>query len=185
MIHVTRSRLAEIVLFGRDQQLLTPLAVNAGNEIMVTSSGGDEISVSKFSVQDGDQKRIVSTRVDDVIRADRRIGRHLSRRGPGPAGGQDRRRAGLPVRGRCLARGRPDLRSRRRRRAGRRAERRRRRKGRRPKPLRPVRRPIYSPQRGMHQHSDGDIARRNRRKPPTTTIPTRKPTPRRASLLEC
>jgi len=69
MIHVTRSRLPEIVVFGREPRLLTPLVLNAGNEIMVTSSGGDEISVSKYSVQDGDQKRIVSTRVDDVIRA--------------------------------------------------------------------------------------------------------------------
>ena len=69
MIHVTRSRLPEIVVFGPGQQLLTPLALNAGNEIMVTSSGGNEITVSKFSVQDGDQKRTVSTRVDDVIRA--------------------------------------------------------------------------------------------------------------------
>ena len=69
MIHVTRSRLAEIVVFGRDPRLLTPLAVNAGNDIMVTSKGGDQIFVSKYSVQDGDQKRTVSTRVDDVIRA--------------------------------------------------------------------------------------------------------------------
>ena len=69
MIHVTRSRLPEIVVFGPGQQFLTPLALNAGNEIMVTSSGGNEIAVSKFSVQDGDQKRTVSTRVDDVIRA--------------------------------------------------------------------------------------------------------------------
>ncbi len=69
MIHVTRNRLAEIVVFGQGQKLETPLALNAGNEIMVTSSGGDEISVSKFSVAEGDQKRIVSTRVDDVVRA--------------------------------------------------------------------------------------------------------------------
>ena len=69
MIHVTRSRLPEIVVFGPGQQLLTPLALGAGNEIMVTSSGGNEITVSKFSVQDGDQKRTVSTRADDVIRA--------------------------------------------------------------------------------------------------------------------
>ena len=45
------------------------MAVNAGNEIMVTSQGGDQITVSKFSVADGDQKRTVSTRVDEVIRA--------------------------------------------------------------------------------------------------------------------
>ena len=69
MIHVTRNRLPEIVVFGPKQQLKTPIAVSAGNEIMVTSHGGGEITVSKFSVRDGDQKRIVSTRVDDVIRA--------------------------------------------------------------------------------------------------------------------
>ena len=69
MIHVTRNRLTEVILFGPEQKLSPPMALNAGNEIMVTSAGGDEISVSKFSVADGDQKRIVSTRVDDVIRA--------------------------------------------------------------------------------------------------------------------
>lgn len=69
MIHVTRSRLPEIVVFGLDQRLLTPLTLNAGNAIMVTSAGGNEISVSKYSVKEGDQKRLVSTRVDEVIRA--------------------------------------------------------------------------------------------------------------------
>ena len=69
MVHVTRSRRAEVVLFGREQRFSTPLAVNAGNQIMVTSTGDDEIAVSKFSVHDADQKRVVSTKVDDVIRA--------------------------------------------------------------------------------------------------------------------
>jgi hypothetical protein len=69
MIHVTRSRLAEIVVFGRDQHFLTPLVVNAGNDILITSRGSDQVFVSKYSVRDGDQKRTVSTRVDDVIRA--------------------------------------------------------------------------------------------------------------------
>lgn len=69
MIHVTRNRIAEVVLFGTGQQFLTPLAVNAGNEIMVTSQGGDKITVSKYSVRQGDEKRTVSTRVDDVLRA--------------------------------------------------------------------------------------------------------------------
>jgi hypothetical protein len=69
MIHLTRSRLPEIVIFGPGQRFVTPLALSAGNEIMVRSAGGDEITVSKFSVQEGDQKRTVSTRVDDVIRA--------------------------------------------------------------------------------------------------------------------
>ena len=69
MIHVTRSRRAEVVLFGRQQAFSTPLSINAGNQIMITSSTAGEISVSKFSVHDADQKRVVSNRVDDVIRA--------------------------------------------------------------------------------------------------------------------
>jgi flagellar basal body P-ring protein FlgI len=68
MVHVTRNRRAEIVLFGQQQRLLTPLAVNAG-PIMVTSTGPEEISVSKFTTGEPDQKRAVSTKVDDVIRA--------------------------------------------------------------------------------------------------------------------
>ena len=69
MIHVTRNRRAEVVLFGMNQRLLTPLAVNAGNRIMVTSNKEGEIAVSKFAPHEADQKRIVSSRVDDVIRA--------------------------------------------------------------------------------------------------------------------
>ena len=40
MIHVTRNRRAEVVLFGLNQRFLTPLALNAGNQIMVTSNAG-------------------------------------------------------------------------------------------------------------------------------------------------
>ncbi len=69
MIHVTRNRRAEVVLFGQEQRFLTPIAVNAGNQIMVTSGNGKEISVSKFTPHQADQKRVVSTRIDDVIRA--------------------------------------------------------------------------------------------------------------------
>jgi flagellar basal body P-ring protein FlgI len=69
MIHVTRNRLAEIVVFGTNQQFLTPLALNAGNEILVTSQGGDQITISKYSTSQGDEKRTVSTKVDEVIRA--------------------------------------------------------------------------------------------------------------------
>ncbi len=69
MIHVTRSKRPEIVLFGADQELSTPLAVEAGNQIMVTGNKPGEITVSRFTVHQPDQKRIVSTRVDDVVRA--------------------------------------------------------------------------------------------------------------------
>jgi hypothetical protein len=69
LIHVTHNRRPEIVLFGRHQKFLAPLAVNAGNQIMVTSCGLDEVAVSKFSARGADQKRVVSTHVDDVVRA--------------------------------------------------------------------------------------------------------------------
>jgi flagellar basal body P-ring protein FlgI len=70
LVHVTRNRRAEVVLFGREQRFLTPLAsINAGPRIMVTSSGPDTLSVSRFAPNEPDQKRIVSTRLDDVIRA--------------------------------------------------------------------------------------------------------------------
>jgi flagellar basal body P-ring protein FlgI len=70
LVHVTRNRRAEVVLFGRDQRFLTPLAsINAGPRIMVTSTGPDQLSVSRFAPNEPDQKRIVSTRMDDVIRA--------------------------------------------------------------------------------------------------------------------
>ena len=69
MIHVTRSRRSEIVLFGRGQCFSTPLAVEAGNRIMVTGRRSGEIEVSKFVANEPDQKRLVSPAVDEVIRA--------------------------------------------------------------------------------------------------------------------
>ena len=69
LIHVTRSHRPEIVLFGADQRFQGTLAVEAGNQIMVTSSKAGEVAVAKFSVNQPDQKRIVSDKVDEVIRA--------------------------------------------------------------------------------------------------------------------
>jgi len=69
MIHVTRSRRAEIVLFGRQQRFLTPVALEAGNRILVTGMKADELVVSKFAPNEPDQKRTVPNDVDAVIRA--------------------------------------------------------------------------------------------------------------------
>lgn len=69
MIHVTRSFRPEIVIFGHEQQFATPLVLEAGKQIMVKSLDGERVSVSRFAVDEPDQKRVVSTRVDDVIRA--------------------------------------------------------------------------------------------------------------------
>jgi flagellar basal body P-ring protein FlgI len=74
MIHVTHNRLPEIVLFGKQQNFLTPISVNAGNQIMVNSVNPQEITVSKFAVKEADQKRVVSAKVDEVIRAVAELG---------------------------------------------------------------------------------------------------------------
>lgn len=68
MIHVTRSYRPEVVLFGHQQRLETPFVVEAGKAILVKGVG-DKVTVSKFAVGQPDQKRLVSTKVDEVIRA--------------------------------------------------------------------------------------------------------------------
>jgi len=69
MIHVTRSFRPEVVLFGADQRLEAPFALDAGNRIMVNShSTGDDVVISRFAPGQPDQKRVVSNRVDEIIR---------------------------------------------------------------------------------------------------------------------
>lgn len=69
MVHVTRRRKAEIVLFGRDQELRTPVVLRAGKDIIVRSTtGSDRIVVSRFEIGKPDQRREVSRRLEDVIR---------------------------------------------------------------------------------------------------------------------
>jgi hypothetical protein len=74
MIHVTRSRLQEVVLFGKDQTFKTPMKLQAGNQIIVKGEESGEVTVSKFSVKEADQKRFVSNKVDEVIRAIAELG---------------------------------------------------------------------------------------------------------------
>ena len=69
MIHVTRSRRPEVVLFGQDQKFMAPFSIEAGPNIMVNSVGEEQIAISRFNVGMPDQKRIVSTQVGEVIRA--------------------------------------------------------------------------------------------------------------------
>ena len=69
MIHVTRSRLAEVVVFGSHQQFRLPIAVSAGNHIAIRDQENGQICVTKYVVGELDQKRVVSPRVDDVIHA--------------------------------------------------------------------------------------------------------------------
>ena len=69
MIHVTANFRPELVLYGHDLTLQTPLLLEAGKRIMITAPAGGPVTVSRFAVGEPDQKRQVAPRVDDVIRA--------------------------------------------------------------------------------------------------------------------
>lgn len=69
MVHLTRHKKSEIVVFGADQRLKTPLALRAGRGILVTAGPRSEtISVTRFEVGRREKRKIISTRVADVIR---------------------------------------------------------------------------------------------------------------------
>lgn len=69
-IHLTHQQKAEVVLFGAEQELKTPIAIRAGNDILITARGGDStVSVSKHRLGEPNQREVVSTKLADVIRA--------------------------------------------------------------------------------------------------------------------
>lgn len=74
LIHITKDTRAEIVLFGSNIKFNTPLLLDVGKNIMLKSDGGDVIEVSKFSVNEPDQKRTISSDVADVIRTVSELG---------------------------------------------------------------------------------------------------------------
>ena len=69
MVHVTRSFRPEVVLFGADLRIRTPIILDAGKYIRVHGSGPEEVTVMKILPGQPEEKRQVSGRVDDLIRA--------------------------------------------------------------------------------------------------------------------
>ncbi|MBS0261854.1 MAG: flagellar basal body P-ring protein FlgI [Planctomycetes bacterium] len=70
MVHLTRFRVPQVVLFGRDQSLKTPLNLSAGRHIMITApSNSDTVTISRFHADRPDEKVTTSTNLADVIRA--------------------------------------------------------------------------------------------------------------------
>jgi flagellar basal body P-ring protein FlgI len=71
MVHVTRSRLPELTLFGKGQRLdvTRSFTLDAGR-ILVNHRGGGRVVISLFSaIDEYDQERITSGDLDEVIRA--------------------------------------------------------------------------------------------------------------------
>ncbi len=71
MVHVCTHKRAELVFFGADHRLRGPVFLEAGGNIVVRSSRDkpDEVVVSRFAVGEPDQQRVVSNRLDAVVRA--------------------------------------------------------------------------------------------------------------------
>ncbi len=67
MIHATSSHRPELVFFGLEHKLKLPLVLDAGPKILVNGLSGGQIKVSNFG--ETTQQRIVSTDVEEVIRA--------------------------------------------------------------------------------------------------------------------
>lgn len=67
-IHFSRVRSAEVVVFGHDQRVAENfLVVTPG--LNVQAIGSDQVRISKFDAAAGDQVRICSARVEEIIRA--------------------------------------------------------------------------------------------------------------------
>jgi hypothetical protein len=70
LVHVTRRRKAEVVLFGDRQRFSTPLAVNAGKHLWVTARpGGTHAVVSRYKPGEEDRRLEVPLEIAEVIRA--------------------------------------------------------------------------------------------------------------------
>lgn len=69
MVHVSRSKRPEIVLFGQNQALNLPLSIEAGNEILINSTPRGDVVLAKYVVGEPDQRRTVSPRLEEVIAA--------------------------------------------------------------------------------------------------------------------
>lgn len=75
LIHVTQRTRPEIILFGTDQEFLTPFNGSAGKHIMVHATpGASTMTLARFQVGKADLRKEVSLRVADVIRAADELG---------------------------------------------------------------------------------------------------------------
>ncbi|WP_435006475.1 flagellar basal body P-ring protein FlgI [Tundrisphaera lichenicola] len=78
MIHVSRSLRCEIVVFGRDQRLLTPIVLGAGGPLLLNASDGDEqVQICKINSKtlDAPESKVNSPlEVAEIIRVMANLG---------------------------------------------------------------------------------------------------------------
>lgn len=74
MIHFSSTHSPEVVLFGMEQRMTPPAFVFAGKDIMLKGTADGRIRVIRFQVGQDEEERVVSTRLDHVIRAIAELG---------------------------------------------------------------------------------------------------------------
>jgi flagellar basal body P-ring protein FlgI len=74
LIHVSRTRRPEVVVFGKDLRFQAPFTLFAGKEFIVKKIDGDKVRVSRFLPGQDDAIEYCSTRVDEIIRAIDKLG---------------------------------------------------------------------------------------------------------------
>jgi hypothetical protein len=69
MVHVSGGRRAEVVLFGKEPKLVPPFSIQAGPEITVTASKGDDTcTISRFSMKKGVKRVQSGLDLGDVLK---------------------------------------------------------------------------------------------------------------------
>jgi hypothetical protein len=74
LIHLSRTRRAEVVVFGKDLRFQPPFTLFAGKEFIVKKIDGDKVRISRFLPGQDDAIEYCSTRVDEVIRTLDKLG---------------------------------------------------------------------------------------------------------------
>ncbi|MEO1495764.1 MAG: flagellar basal body P-ring protein FlgI [Planctomycetota bacterium] len=69
MVHATRSRRPELVLFGRDQRLKLPTVLDAGSDILINGMSGNEVVVSRVTSGGETRRMTVSPALNEVVHA--------------------------------------------------------------------------------------------------------------------
>ena len=70
MVHVTRRRLPEVVVFGNSQTLRLPCILNAGNNLRVIGrSGGRTVEITRYALNRDPERFTIGNNLSEVIRA--------------------------------------------------------------------------------------------------------------------
>jgi flagellar basal body P-ring protein FlgI len=77
LVHISRSRRSEIVIFGRQQKLLPPIVLDCGPILLNAAESDDKLEMTKIMTTkfgDADTKLTTSLRLDDIVRQAANLG---------------------------------------------------------------------------------------------------------------